>query len=426
MRFQTLLKTVALGALIVPATAAVAQVGEGNLTTQTRAPPAPDNSLEQVGARAGAFRILPRIEVGATFDDNVYASDTRERSDTIFRAAPSIQLTSDTSRYQMNFRAGLEHLEYDEFGDESRTSFGTGTDFTTEIVRDTTLKGRLNYDINYEDRGEPNGLATNASPVKFKTLDTGLAFDRTVSRAIIGAEFSYRDLNFNDARRLNNTIENNDDRDRALTLIGGKLGYEFSPGYSFIGRIAYDTVAYDDARDDAGFDRDSKGFRMTGGIGFELSRLLTGDIFAGYISRNYDDARLEKISEPVFGAGLTWQPTQTTSIRVTADRTVEETVFLGYSGYINTTFSLQMQYELTRQLTVNAGVNYAKNKYERTVGSTQPVRSDDITGSSVGMRYALNRMLYASAGYNFASRKSPAPDADYKRNKFLLSLGAQF
>jgi hypothetical protein len=426
MRTTDLLKSVALAALLASATTAMAQVTEGNLSPQTRAPLAESNQLEQVGARAGSFRILPRIEIGALTDDNVYATETRTQSDTVFRAAPSLQLTSETSRYTLNLRGGIERLEYDDLDDESRTNYGFGTDLTTEVVRDTRLKGRLNYDVGYEDRGQPNAVSGNRAPVKFKTFDTGVAFDRDVSRVLLGLEANYRNLDFNDAVRNNGTIDNNDDRDRKLVLLGGKLGYEISPGYNFIGRIAYDTVNYDSALDDDRFDRDSKGFRATGGIGFELSRLLTGDVFLGYVSRNYDDARLPKISDVAFGAGLTWSPNEMTSIRLTADRTIEETVILGYSGYINTSFDMRMDYELTRQLTINAGLRYAKNKYERTIGATVPRRSDDNTGSSVGIRYALNRLLYASAGYEFAKRSSDIVATDFSRNKFLVTVGAQF
>jgi len=262
--------------------------------------------------------------------------------------------------------------------------------------------------------------------VKFKAFDSGIGFERVASRAIFGLDAGYKNLNFNDVRRNNGTIENSDDRDRDLAVIGGKVGYEFSPGYSFIVRAAYDTVGYDQSVDDQGFDRDSEGFRVTGGIAFELSQLLTGDVFAGYISRNYDDVRFETIDEPTFGAGLNWSPSELTTVRITADRTIQETVFQGYNGYVDTTAAVRLEHELTRQLTLNGSVRYARNKYVRSVGSTSPKRTDDITGASIGVRYAINRLLYAAAGYEYQNRASDLPATDYKRNKFLLTLGAQF
>lgn len=427
MRSTVLLRSAAALAFLASLTPAFGQeVSEGNLLEQGREVPPKDVELEQIGARAGAFQLLPRIEVGALFDDNVYATDGGERSDTIFRVAPSILVRADTSRYRWDIRAGLEHLEYDKFEDESRTNYGAGTTFETEVVRDTTLNGRLNYDVGHEDRGDPNSTTANVEPVKYKTFDTGIGFERSASRALFGLDAAYRNLNFNDVRRNNGNIDNSDDRDRELTLIGGKIGYEFSPGYNFIVRAAYDTVNYDQSVDDGGFDRDSKGYRVTGGLGFELTQLLVGDIFAGYISRNYDDARLSTTNDVAFGAGLTWTPTEMTSVRITADRTIEETVFTGYSGYLNTGVNIQVEHELTRQLALSGGVRYAKNKYERTVGSTAASRDDDITGASVGLRYTLNRLLYVSAGYEYQNRDSTLPATDYKRNKFLVTLGAQF
>ena len=426
MRSNVLLRTAALLAIAVTFSPASAQVTERTRLEENRAGDTQSSQLEQVGARAGAFRVLPRIEVGALFDDNVYATDGGERSDTIFRVAPSIIFSADTSRYRWDIRADLEHLEYDKFEDESRTNYGAGTTFRTEVVRDTTITGRLNYDISHEDRGDPNSVTANVEPVKFKAFDSGIGFERVAGRAILGLDAGYKNLNFKDVRRNNGTIENSDDRDRDLSVIGGKIGYEFSPGYNFLVRAAYDTVAYDQPVDDQGFDRDSKGFRVTGGIAFELSQLLTGDIFAGYISRNYDDARFETINEPTFGAGLNWSPSELTLVRVSADRTIQETVFQGFNGYVDTSVAVRIEHELTRQLTLNGSVRYAKNKYVRSVGSTAPARSDDITGASVGVRYAINRLLYAGAGYEYSNRDSNLPATDYKRNKFLLTLGAQF
>ena len=426
MRSIGLLRSAAVLAFVLSVSPAAAQVSESSRLEENRAGDRESAQLEQVGARAGAFRVLPRVEAGVLFDDNVYATETNERSDTIFRVAPSLLMTADTSRYRWDIRANVEHLEFDKFDDESRTNYGAGTTLRTEVVRDTTLNGTLNYDVSHEDRGDPNSQLANVEPVKFKTFDAGVGFERTVSRAIFGLDAGYKNLNYNDVARLNGTIENSDDRDRDVAVIGGKLGYEFSPGYNFLVRAQFDQVSYDESVDDQGFDRDSKGFRVTGGIGFELTRVLTGDVFAGYIQRNYDDARLQTIKEPTFGAGLTWSPTELTAVRISADRTIEETVFGGYNGFVNTTASVRLEHEFTRQLTFNAGLRYAKNEYVRTVGSVAPKRDDDYTGASIGVRYAVNRLLYAGAGYEWNKRESNLPATDFNRNKFLLTLGAQF
>lgn len=382
--------------------------------------------LEQVGARAGAFRVLPRIELGVAHDDNVYATETNERSDTIFRVAPSVLLTADTSRYRWDIRAGLEHLEYDKFDAESRTNYGAGTNFRTEVVRDAELSGRLGYDVTHEDRGDPNSQQSNVEPVKFKAFEGGLGFERAANRAIFGLDAFYKNLNFNDVRRVDGTIDNNDDRDRDIAAIGGKIGYEFSPGYDFLVRATYDNVNYDQSADDQGFDRDSKGYRITGGIGFELTRVLTGEVFAGYVSRNYDDARLDTTDAGAFGAGLVWSPSELTTVRINVDRVIEETVFSGYSGFVNTTADVRIEHELTRQIVLNGSVRYGKNDYKLSTGSTAPRRDDDVYGASLGVRYTLNRLLYAGAGYEWSKRSSNLPNTDFTRNKFLLTLGAQF
>lgn len=414
------------GALMSVTNPVRAQIAELGREQQHRTKDARDTGYEPVGARFGVFRVLPRLEFGALWDDNVFATEADERSDTIFRAAPSVRLTADTSRYLWDIRADLEHLEFDEFEDESRTNYGAGTTIATEILRDTTLRGRLNYDLSHEDRGDPNSQFTNVEPTEFTTLDTGVSFERAVSRLIVGADLDYRKIDYDDVRRINGTIENGDDRDRSLTSVGGKVGYELSPGYRALLRAFYHWVDYDEAVDDLGFDRSSDGLRITGGIRFELTRLLTGEIFAGYLRRTYDDARFKTINEPTFGAGLSWSPTELTTVRLNADRSVEETIFSGYQAYLSSSASLRLEHELSRQISINGGVQYSNLDYVRSIGSTTLPRDDDYYGASVGVRYRLNRLLYALAGYEWYNRETNALDTDFKRNRLRVAVGAQF
>lgn len=411
---------------VAVATSASGQTAEPSRLEERRARDPQSAQLQPIGTTLGPLRVFPRIEAGLLYDDNVFASDTGELDDVTFRLEPSVDLAGEFGIYRLNVAADLEHVEFAQFEDESRTNLHLDSDFAAEIVRDLNARLHLNYDIDHEDRGDPNSLRSSVEPVKLEELDFGGEIERRARRLLAGLEAAIRSLDFNNVPRIDGTIENNNDRDRDFVLVGGKLGYEFSPGYSLLLRGNYDQVDFERPVDDFGFDRDSKTWRVTGGLTFELARLLIGDVFVGYIDRDYDDVRFKAIKEPLIGAGLTWSPTGLTDVRVTASRTIEETIFGGFQAYVFTNVGVRVEHELTRQIVLSAGLRYGKFDFVRNRVSVDPPRDDDNVGISTGVRYALNQRFYARAGYEWAHRSSTAAASDYSRNRLQAAVGFQF
>jgi hypothetical protein len=60
-------------------------------------------------------------------------------------------------------------------------------------------------------------------------------------------------------------------------------------GYQAFVQGSYDVTNYDDPRDDNGFERDSKGYQVVGGLSLDLTDLIIGEFFAGYFSEDFDD-----------------------------------------------------------------------------------------------------------------------------------------
>src|SRR3712207_5591577 len=61
--------------------------------------------VEQLGVRAGAFRILPRIETGLTYESNVFATKTNRQDDFIWVTQPRLDVRSDLNNHALNFSA---------------------------------------------------------------------------------------------------------------------------------------------------------------------------------------------------------------------------------------------------------------------------------------------------------------------------------
>lgn len=401
--------------------AALAQERGSKLEAEKELPP----QLEPIGARVGAFRAFLGLDAAAVYDDNVYAQETGKRDDTYFKISPSVRLTSDTSRYKANFSAGADRYEYSKLNNESRTDWNVKGDVVAELLRDTSVTFNAGFRRATEERGAPDSPVTAVSPVRYESFTAGGGLAREVGRFQLRTIVDYEKLNFDDGRQGNGVVINNDDRDRQSIAAGGEVSYEFSPGYSVYGRALFDRVAYKDPFDDAGVNRDAKGYRLTGGLKFDLTNVMAGSVFAGYMHRNYKSPVFKDYGGLAYGANLTWNPSRLTTVYFDANRGIQETTQVGYRGYISTNVGARVQHDLTRFIQLRAGLRYDKNKYIR-YNLLVVDRNDDIVSGNIGLSYLLSRQVSFGASYEYGKRTSNAAGADYTRNKAIAYVKLTF
>ncbi len=118
---------------------------------------------------------------------------------------------------------------------------------------------------------------------------------------------------------------NHDDRDRTVYVASLRAGYDLAPEYEGFARMSYNLRDYDSAVDDSGLERDSSGWRVDVGATADFTGVTFGEVFAGYLQQDYDDANLATIEGAHFGAAVTWNPSRLTTVGLRAERLVRET-----------------------------------------------------------------------------------------------------
>ena len=86
-----------------PATAQIAFDRDHNKSVHERA-------VEEhmpLGIHTGGFLMLPRLDLGVEFNDNIYAASSAETDDMIFTVAPSVEFDSQWSVHRLNLYGGL-------------------------------------------------------------------------------------------------------------------------------------------------------------------------------------------------------------------------------------------------------------------------------------------------------------------------------
>lgn len=374
-----------------PASAALADPGQP-VGVMARLRPAYDAK----GLPVGGFRLRPALDVGASYDDNVYRTSTGKVSDAFFTINPSFRLTSQWSRHRLEIAGGMTQYLYDKRTSENRIDWYANADGRLDITRAASLSADGGYDVMHEPRysaDEPGGAA---EPTQYARLHGGASFRYQPNRFGIELGGNYDRYRFDPTTLIGGGVYNNADRNRDQLRATAKASYEFAPGYALFLRGTYDTRRFDTT---AGAARDSHGYRGDLGAKMFLSHLVQGEIFVGFSQQSFK-APFKDVQAVDYGARLTWYATPLMTVHLTASRQFHDTTIAGASVTDDQAVGLSLDYELLRNLIIQSHVDLTDSRF---VGTP---RDDKLLEAGLTAKYLINRYMAAQMGYAFQRRSS--------------------
>jgi len=391
-------------------------------------------AITPVGApfQLGSFLIYPEIDATWSYDSNLYSTNTNTLSDHAWIYSPSLWVQSNWAKHALNFHAGADLTRYETYGTENTDDQRISAEGRYDFSADSNLYGGAYFSEDHEDRESPtaqNGL----TPTKYfqRRYYGGYfqQFDRLSLRIAGTAQhLNYEDVPFRSGGGALLTI-NNDDRDLWQYTGGIRLGYELSPRLDPYLQIAFDNRRYNDVVDDLNFARDSSGQRYLVGLRWNEPRKLKVDAFAGWLKQDYNDARLEDVSEPVFGVAVQWAATDRATVSAHLDRTVEETtvvsvpapsVLLVSSSFLNTYGSAGVDYRFTDKFSARLNGSISRVDYQGID------RVDEYYGATIGAFYRIHRNFFLDVSYTRRELDSTIPTEDFDRDLFFVRLAVPF
>lgn len=371
------------------------------------------------GVRAGSFLVIPKVDLDATYDDNIYATKNNTKSDFIATVRPEVTVKSNWNRHSVGAVARGEINRYMDHNDEDTENFFVGADGRVDVMRDTSIGGGVSYARSHEDRGNPNAVGTTTEPTEVNTTTAKLGAYRSLGRANARLETDAKDIDYKNGRTSAGAVVNNNIRDRREYGTSLRLGYQFTPVIEAYVKGGFDNRVY---ATKAPTNRSNTGTNTVVGAVFDITGKTKGDVFAGYEKRNYKGT-LKDISEPTFGAKVTWNASELTTVLANVTRNIEETTLGSSSGYVSTDYGVDVQHGLTRQILLKGGVHYTNNEYQGTAAN---LRNDDIITAKLGAKYYLNNCWSVGPEYTFTDRNSNITNSDYSRNAVMLRLTATY
>jgi len=403
--------------LVVGAEAAHAQ--------QVEPPPGPVDrarpDFEPVGGRVGNFILHPRAEARLEYSDNVFAAADGARSDTIGTLIGGVRLDSQFARHELRADAWVSQSIHGRFSSEDELEGSIRVDGRLDLSRRQVVRLTAQAEALAQGRYDINSIDQSREPIRYRRFSGSASYSHDLDPLSLSAGLSATRQTFSDAVVRSGEPLDESFRDFTYAEATLQLGYRVGPGLSLIAQGSLDRFDYDRDFHMTGvtatpFDRDSTGYKLEGGVRLELTRLIYGNLRAGFLHRDSDDARLPDIDGLSFGGELVWSVTPLTTVTLFADRSIEEGGLRDIAGNLRSQVALSVEHDLRRWLVITGSVRVAR---VRPVG---PAESANELGLEATARYYLSRRVQISLEAQHFSRDDRVGIRGFSKNRVMLGV----
>ncbi|MDE2013560.1 MAG: outer membrane beta-barrel protein [Alphaproteobacteria bacterium] len=377
--------------------------------------PPQDDIQPPPGLPLGSFRLHPSVTFYDAYDDNIYRTNTLPQDSFLVTINPSFTLASNWGRHALEIDGALEQYLYRSVRDENHTNFDVGGGGRLQLADGMAADGRASYTATHELRNSEDLPQNAITPTRYTILHADADIVHERGRLSLRAGGRYDKYNFDPAKLLGGGLLDNTDRNRQEYEAYVKGNYEFSPGYSAFLRASYDHRKYTLSRDRFGIDRNSDGYRVDAGIDMLVSRLIEGNVFAGYSIQRYS-APLGRVGGLDYGIKLTWSPTELVTVRLNGRRTIGETTIANAAADDEKSISGEVSYAFRRQISLHADAGYINDHYSGAG------RTDETLQAGTGAKYFMNEHVTWDIHYQYSRRTSPLNRFAYDDNTIMLGF----
>ena len=200
--------------------------------------------------------------------------------------------------------------------------------------------------------------------------------------------------------------------------IGAQAYYNLSSRTSFYIGYLFSNINYEDNEYS-----NSIGNSFILGVNGTVAQKIKGSAQISYDMRNYDKKvdGLEKDAD-IFGylLSLTYEPTNRSSIVLSGERKIEESVFTNNRYYISTEVGIEYKQKIFQKWEAGLFVSYENIDYPGKIDGVN--RYDDLINVKPSIEYQFKEYLFASLWYQFRNRTSNCSMAEYTNNKVGIQV----
>lgn len=159
------------------------------------------------------------------------------------------------------------------------------------------------------------------------------------------------------------------------------------------------------------------------GIIGNITQKIKGSAQVSYDTRKYEEdiEDIESNAEIIgYNLSLTYEPTNRTSLTLSGERKMEESVFVNNRYYVSTEVGLEYKQKILQKWEAGLLVSYENMDYQEKVDGVN--RYDDLIKVKPSIEYKFKDYLFAGLWYQFRNRTSNCSVAEYVNNRAGIQL----
>lgn len=373
---------------------------------------------EERGYRMGGFLVFPRLRVLATYEDNVRAAPVDRQSDIAFTLEPSVRALSNWSRHQLGLAATGSTTRFVKLDSETAETFNVRGEGRFDAGSDMRLFGYVAYRRDVERRSALGALRDSLRPAAYNTVTAGTQLTWQGARLRVSANASAARIDYADVTLAEGVVLDTRALNRKVYQGGLRADYAVTPNMAVLltgtlGQVDYGSPLFAQIPD-----RSIRRAELLGGVSFEFTDLLRGEVAIGYIDQRFTSGGAKGFSGLGGRAELEYQPTRLTSIRVDASRTIQDAGNPLAPSFRRTRFGARVDHELLRQLLLTATVDYEKAQFQL------PTLTERRPHAGLSGQYLLNRHVTVFARYDHLRVTSRPASVGRRFSDNIVSVGA--
>jgi hypothetical protein len=390
--------------------------------------------------RVGPVDIKTSLSASAVADDNVNATHGNKRSDIIFTIAPAVLIQYGNHDGQRGYASLIYAPTFTRYFHES----------AQDTNNDETVALNLQYPFQRLTLGATEVLAQTTGidldsqarttqTTQVSSIDASYSVDDRISAngniAYSSSSFSSPGSSGGSGDARSSAGGNND-----TTVTGGiGLSYQLSDKISF-----GPSISYGEDSPSGGFEQDYEQGLI--GINYRVTAKISLYGQAGIELRQYGGSDGGGSTDPVFSGGVTYTPTENSSVSLSGARSVESSSANYAQNDTSTSVSLTLGQRFFQRFNVAVNLNYEETEYSSSqnaevrttptifVGtrSDEPVVYNPNGGGQTNyairpsLTYAPTEWTAVELYYQFREDDTQAKGESYTDNQTGLSLSVQF
>lgn len=377
------------------------------------------------GLAMSGWEVRPSSELRGGYDSNAnQVSDAPQGSPTIALRG-GIEAARQLGASELSASVAVEQTWITDLPEQDTLTAGADLRGALYIGDQTTLRGAVGVERGAEAaQTAENGLIDGGSldpyenRPRFTRVPATLAVSQDVGRFFWDAELATTWSKFDTLSTLSGVTVPQDFRNGWDHSATARLGVRIAEGYGLFARAEANVRRFDDPS------ADNDGFTIAGGVEFELTRILMGEITAGWARQAYAVSG-EANSDFIYGAGLTWFVNPLLSLTLDAQRafTAEQNVdALGAATSVPVLqdgVRLTAEFEPLRQWLITGRAKYVQTSSETGA------RDSELLEFGLGSAWAMTRTLRLNAEYAYSASEASF-SGDLVRNLVTIGIVASY